>query len=717
MTAGHSFIQVRVLWNDRTRYGATLSGRAQDFIRETLHQQTHQTLSRVSRGHPGARPKMSERMRLLHEDRNSKLYQKVISDSSFWYPEKKRVWPGSLILYSHLTGAVLTIPLAKKGCEQFLNFLHNPGGPRPILWARFFEDTQEAAQRLNIAPLMPASAAQKFAGSPLFVGHACLTWSDGAHRLWADPLFSPKSLRYPSSYQPLSVLDFPENEHAVLLTHSHPDHFDPGSLLRFAPNTIFFVPEVLRESLLSVDMKFRLRQLGFHRIRTLRWQESAQWGLFKITALPFYGEQPLGGGPSVELSDYNRGNTYCVEFAKGGKSLILADSGSDPRKNCLENAFDILRDTGPIDYLFANHRRWDLDPSQYLRSSVPQYLCYVPDGQLGLRQRIMMNPQELVRVAEILGARFVIPYAMGGAAWHEEMGLGFNHLRRDLKSTPYDSSPEDLRNIRLKKSWVPTTLLAGQYLSLSGRPQWPKTIKKPRLSSFKRREALPRCHYIAIAGKGLSSSVLQEISSLLFSDKGAFFLATARFCEVYGSPNKQGVALCQGLQSFCQNNSLHSSQSPVPMTARPFSENQVWLDLFRAVQRRALRAPANPQETLSRLRGIRFSPLFGALAPNLIAATCRSLLGFSLPPVKRQGGKRSPRRIPRPLLMSAPLVARQLPPQARRLMSRYGASEVLLSLMLIKVLHNGYLTMIALQESQDPLNESDWLLSALTKST
>lgn len=50
-------------------------------------------------------------------------------------------------------------------------------------------------------------------------------------------------------------------------------------------------------------------------------------------------------------------------------------------------------------------------------------------------------------------------------------------------------------------------------------------------------------------------------------------------------------------------------------------------------------------------------------------------------------------------------------------MSRYGASEVLLSLMLIKVLHNGYLTMIALQESQDPLNESDWLLSALTKST
>jgi len=61
----------------------------------------------------------------------------------------------------------------------------------------------------------------------------------------------------------------------VFITHCHPDHYDLGTLLRFGHDVPIWVPEVARESILSIDMRARLEQLGFTRVRTLRWGDES----------------------------------------------------------------------------------------------------------------------------------------------------------------------------------------------------------------------------------------------------------------------------------------------------------------------------------------------------------------------------------------------------------------------------------------------------------
>ncbi len=98
-----------------------------------------------------------------------------------------------------------------------------------------------------------------------FVGHNTVVVRSATTRIMVDPLLFPTGSRFPASYQPLQVRHL-EPIHAVLITHSHPDHFDPASLLQFPPETRIIVPSIERENLLSVAMGLRLRELGFHNI-------------------------------------------------------------------------------------------------------------------------------------------------------------------------------------------------------------------------------------------------------------------------------------------------------------------------------------------------------------------------------------------------------------------------------------------------------------------
>src|SRR5207245_2356253 len=106
-----------------------------------------------------------------------------------------------------------------------------------------------------------------------------------------DPWFFPSARRYPRDYQPLQRRHLGSVD-AVAITHSHPDHFDPGSLLQFHRDTLMIVPRVPRETLLSWDLSYRLSELGFRKIVELDWWKSRRVGDITVTALPFYGEQP-----------------------------------------------------------------------------------------------------------------------------------------------------------------------------------------------------------------------------------------------------------------------------------------------------------------------------------------------------------------------------------------------------------------------------------------
>lgn len=254
-----------------------------------------------------------------------------------------------------------------------------------------------------------------------FVGHNTVMVRSGSTRLLVDPLLFPHGSDYPTDYQPLAIgaIGAPD---AVLITHSHPDHFDPGSLLRISPETRIIVPYVERETLLAVAMAERLRELGFTRVLVLEWGQSAAVGDIQIHALPFYGEQPTDGEvlhPTVR----NAGNTYLVRTPTFS-AVFLADSGRDGQGDVKDVALRTRARLGSVDVVFAGYRGWLTYPAQHLLSSVTRFLLFVPPGLWGVRQKIMIDADDALDVAERWGARFVAGYADGGAPWHWQVGLG-----------------------------------------------------------------------------------------------------------------------------------------------------------------------------------------------------------------------------------------------------------------------------------------------------
>jgi L-ascorbate metabolism protein UlaG (beta-lactamase superfamily) len=256
-----------------------------------------------------------------------------------------------------------------------------------------------------------------------FVGHNTVVARSPVTRIIIDPLFFAGGSSFPESYQPLQLRDL-DPIHAVLITHSHPDHFDPASLLRFSRQTHLIVPWIERESILSIAMEYRLRELGFTSVTSMRWGDEVLVGDIQVHALPLYGEQPTDG--EVLHSDVrNVGNTYLLR-APNFSAVFLADSGRDLQGDAKTLATQTRARLGAVDVVFAGYRGWYTYPVQLLFSPVARYLLFVPPCLWSSRLQLMTNIEEAVDVAERWGARILVPYADGGAPWYWNSGLGPN---------------------------------------------------------------------------------------------------------------------------------------------------------------------------------------------------------------------------------------------------------------------------------------------------
>jgi hypothetical protein len=296
-------------------------------------------------------------------------------------------------------------------------------------------DTDESASRELVEYLMaaglaeavtdvPADASKAVArGDLTFVGHNTVLVRSASTAILIDPLFFPGSRTYPEGYQPLSARDTGPVD-AILITHSHPDHFDPASLLLFGCDTPVFVPDIGErgESLLTIDMVARLRELGFTGCRALRWNASARIGDIDIWALPFYGEQPTDGD-ALHPEVRNAGNTYIVRTPRFSAAFV-ADSGRDGAGDAKQVASRWLRTNGPVDVLFSGYRGWLTYPVQLVFSSVSRYVLFVPPHLWGSRMQLMNDVPDAIDLAERWGARYLVPYGDGGAPWHWRLGLG-----------------------------------------------------------------------------------------------------------------------------------------------------------------------------------------------------------------------------------------------------------------------------------------------------
>jgi len=286
-----------------------------------------------------------------------------------------------------------------------------------------------------------------------FVGHNTVLIRSGTTRVVLDPFLRAQRATYPESYQPLTRAELGTVD-AVLLTHCHPDHFDLGSLLRFDADVHVVVPAIERETVLSVAMADRLRALGFTRVTPLPWGERLRIGDIEVAALPFYGEQPAEHEvlhPEIR----NEGNCYVVRTPSLSCAFV-ADSGRDPSGDVKEVATEWLRREGPVDVVFSGYRGWYLYPAQLLFSSVSRFLLFVPPALWGTRQQLMNGVDDALDLAERWGARWLVPYADGGAPWFWDMGLGPRLDGDGQENTLFDPFPERVVEAAGRRGRAPT---------------------------------------------------------------------------------------------------------------------------------------------------------------------------------------------------------------------------------------------------------------------
>jgi L-ascorbate metabolism protein UlaG (beta-lactamase superfamily) len=256
----------------------------------------------------------------------------------------------------------------------------------------------------------------------LFLGHNTVLVSSATRSVMVDPLLFAHSVTHPKGYQPLQLRELERLPDAVAITHSHPDHFDPASLLRFPPATTVVVPWIERETFLSVDFVRRVTELGFTDVRALRWNERTQIGDITITAYPFYGEQPTDTS-WIHTEVRNQGCTYRVDTPTAS-AVFLADSGVDHLGDARELALTARRGDGAVDAVFCGYRGWLTYPVQLLASSVARYFLLVPPDLWPCRMTLMATADMALDIAERWGARTFCAYADGGAPWHWRIGLG-----------------------------------------------------------------------------------------------------------------------------------------------------------------------------------------------------------------------------------------------------------------------------------------------------
>ncbi len=424
-------VQVVVQYNDTTPFGSAIGRRADE---ATLA--AYAPLVDHVRSH-GTADLMQVAPRLLEASVRSAAFARLTEPDGFgaWrirpemlFPQPAQARPHALWLECPSSAGKLraNLPAAHWPLVHDLLARLNGGGCDEDGDADLHHDMRALLRAMRNENLLeevrdPAPLAEMANADLTFVGHNTVMVRSGSTRVLVDPLFFPRAATYPAEYQPLSIGDVGSPD-AVLITHSHPDHFDPGSLLRIPPETLMIVPYVERETLLAVAMAERLRELGFTRVHVLEWGQSNAVGDIEIHALPFYGEQPTDHDvlhPTVR----NAGNTYLVRTPTFS-AVFLADSGRDGQGDVKQVASRAREKMGPVDVVFAGYRGWLTYPAQHLFSSVTRFLLFVPPALWSVRQKIMIDADDALDVAERWGARFVAGYADGGAPWYWQVGLG-----------------------------------------------------------------------------------------------------------------------------------------------------------------------------------------------------------------------------------------------------------------------------------------------------
>jgi hypothetical protein len=295
-------VRLVVEFEDRTRFGSPVTARPDDAVREVFG-----ILLEYAQNH-GDAALLREAPRLLQQVVDGEIFNVITqpNGAGFWqikpeilFPDPAAARPVAISFVSDDTGRHVraALPLSYwPQVHELVSALSGAGcDPARLALGPDLSTMVEALQREDLVEAAQAAADPPDSGlagnNVTFLGHNTVVVRSRSSRVIVDPFLFAAGSAYPASYQPLQLRDVGPVD-AVLITHSHPDHFDPASLLRFPPETRMIVPRVDRETILAVAMESRLHELGFANVQVLDWGATALVGDIEVHALPFYGEQP-----------------------------------------------------------------------------------------------------------------------------------------------------------------------------------------------------------------------------------------------------------------------------------------------------------------------------------------------------------------------------------------------------------------------------------------
>jgi len=250
---------------------------------------------------------------------------------------------------------------------------------------------------------------------------------------------------------------------AVLITHSHTDHYHVPSLMMLPRNISIIVPRVHEETILSPDFGRELRKMGFQNVIELDWHsEPVIIGDIEISAMPFYGEQPLRYEYPRDKKLRNYGNSYFFRTPHFS-AFCLIDSGSDADGSMIEVAESIKQQFGSVDVILSNLQKFYVGVGCgnpfYVTGSGLYWLSLTPDQISRFPEMsgdlLTLGPEGVAEICRITNAKSFLPYSH---LW-SEIGTAPSRegsMLQALSTAPgMSGSRTEIVNWRIGDSWLP----------------------------------------------------------------------------------------------------------------------------------------------------------------------------------------------------------------------------------------------------------------------
>lgn len=243
--------------------------------------------------------------------------------------------------------------------------------------------------------------------------HASLLYVHNGKSVLIDPVLH--TVGYGVGTGDLRLLIASRTCSAILISHSHGDHFEPSSLAFFPRDIPIVVPKVQRANILTPSFVAPLKAMGFSNvIEADWWSNPLTVGEIEIMALPFYGEQPRSEGHVRDLELRSVGNTYLIS-SPGDRTWVVVDTGDEVEHKMVHVAQALAAKFGKISHIACNLGMFAAQTPHYCSGTGSYWVCLKNEDMANFAQLhsecVTLGPKGVAELIGASGCDKFIPYA------------------------------------------------------------------------------------------------------------------------------------------------------------------------------------------------------------------------------------------------------------------------------------------------------------------